>query len=299
MSLVPAATATQEGDPGDSSENATGISSGESVSGTIPGNADEDWYAIEVERGETINVTATIGSSGGVEFDLKTPGGNTIGGPRGQGETVVGGATAPESGTYYIQAYKFSGNTGADYSFTVETYATTDNEPNESPPNATQLSLNASTEDTLSTGDTDWYVFDLERGDSINVSGTVTGAGGLDFRLKYENRSNFGGQGNVGSGRYAFNATAPYTGTYYLLVSQSSAPGPDYSLSVQSAGAGEVESSGDDTDRDASEGAADDQNGETAEQQGGGLPLLPIALAVALVVVLLAVVLWRRDSEDQ
>lgn len=296
VTFLPATALAQE-DAGDSRVNATVISTDTTVTGTIPGESDEDWYAIQVQRGETINLTTSINRAGNLKYSIIDPAGNQIAGIRGgSGDgTFFGGATARQSGTHYVRVHYWFGDAGADYSLTVETTATTDDEPNESPDNATRFSLNASVEDTLSLGDTDWYAFDLERGDSVNVSGSVTGAGGIDFSLEYQNRTTFAGEGNVGSGQYAFNGTAPYTGTYYVHVRQSSAPGPDYTLEVQSDGANAGVTDGDEQDGD----AGDEDDDEQDDQQGSGVPILPIVLGFVLVVVLIAVFLWRRDTDEQ
>jgi len=93
-------------EPNEERANATEISVEEEVSGTVS-VGDEDWSAVTVERGETINVTAAAtnrGSHSNTEFDLVTPDGDFPGGARLKGETGFFGTTATTSDTYYIRA---------------------------------------------------------------------------------------------------------------------------------------------------------------------------------------------------
>lgn len=285
---------TTDREPNEARESATRISTGETISDEMP-IGDVDWYAFDAEAGETINLSAEVSGSAGIEFTIVNPNGNAVDGSQGSNTALLTGTTASQTGTYHVRIFKTGGTVGATYSFTVRTYGTTDNEPNEDMANATRLSLNASVEDTLSQGDVDWYAFELEAGDSINVSGTVEGAGGIDFKLLHRNGSNIGGTGNVGGGQYSFNATAPSTGVYYVVVKQSSAPGPDYTLNVHTDGDTTDEQQGTDPPGDPSDGDEEDEADDGDE--GGGLPILLIALVLGLAVVLLAVFLWRRDGD--
>lgn len=286
---------TTDREPNEGPDSATAISVEETISDVIPNRHDEDWYAFEAEAGETINVSADIGPGAGLKFRVVDPDRNRVGGTRGSNTTVVGGVTAKQSGTYYLQVPHWTGSGSTDYSFEIRTDRTSENEPNENRTIATQLTLNASVEDTISLGDTDWYAFDLEEGDSISVRGTVSSAGGNNFNIRGPEDNILNGT-QVGDGSFRIDATAPGNGTHYLTVSQSSAPGADYTLDVRTNGtASQSDENGQGDPDESGDGGAES---DADDGDSGGLPVVPVGLG--LVVVLLVVVfLWRRERDGK
>jgi hypothetical protein len=291
--MIPGTVAGQEKteqEPNDDRANATKVTPGETITGSIATNDDTDYYSFQATAGQTINLTGVADSSAGVRFKLKNAAGNNLGGVSVSTSPEYGGLTAPYTGTYYIHTTKIGTGELPNYELTLRLAETTDREPNEDRGNATKLSLNASIEDTISPGDRDWYELSVDKGDSIDVSGTVIGSNGaVDFRLKMANGTNFGGQGNVAGGNsYAFNATAPYTGAFYISVTRSSRPGPDYTMDVRTNGT-----------RAGTEKSSDQDNGSTqADSDGDGPPVVLLLLA-SVVILLVIVLIWYRQRAEQ
>ncbi len=281
--------ATTDREPNEDRANATPIPTGETVEDEIS-IGDTDWHAVDVEAGETINLTADVGPGAGLEFDIVDPAGETVGGARGSDGAIFGGTTAAQSGTYYVNVYRMGGGPRADYSFAVRTSTTTDREPNEDRANATRLSLNATVEDTISQGDEDWYAFDLREGDSITVTGTVGPGGGNQVWIVAPDGDNRN-KSQLSDGSFAITATAQSTGTHYVHVARNAFPGSDYTLDVRTNGTGGI-------DAGTTDGAGGDSGGDDGSDAGGP-PVLPIAAVLALVVVLVAVFLWRRSTEER
>jgi len=288
---------TTDREPNEGPDNATTLSKGETITDVIPERTDEDWYTFDAEAGETINVTAELGTGAGLKFGIVDPDRNRVGGTRGGDETVVGGVTAQQSGTYYLRVHHWTGDGSTDYSFELETYQTSENEPNENRETATQLSLNASVEDTISLGDVDWYAFDLQEGDSIIVEGTASSAGGNNFVIRGPDDNILNGTAR-GDGQFVLDATAPSTGTHYLTVSQSSSPGADYTLEVRTNGTSATDQTGEGGQSDSGTDGGTDGSGVDEENgDSGGLPMVPIGVGL-VVVLLLVVFLWRRDDDE-
>lgn len=284
--------ATTDREPNEDRGTATDISPGDTVDDTIT-IGDTDWYAIDASAGDTINLTVALGPGGGIEFDIVTPGGETIGGVRGSNQELVGAVTARVSGTHYVNVYKMGGDTGADYTMTVRTYETTDREPNEDPGNATRISLNATIDDTISREDTDWYAFDLQAGDSISVLASGDELGGRNVAIQGPELDTLNGS-TVGKGPEYMNATANSSGTHYVSVGKSSDPGGDYTLEIRTNGTTGQQADGM-TDGDDSADVSDDQSGDGSG--GGGPPVGPIAL-IAVVLCLLVLLYVRRKRDE-
>lgn len=285
---------TTDREPNEDRDSATDITPGDTVSDTIT-IGDTDWYAFDAAAGETINLTVDLGPGGGIEFDVVTPGGETIGGTRGSNQELVGAVTARVSGTHYVTVYKMGGDTGADYTMTLRTYETTDREPNEDPGNATRISLNATIEDTIERKDTDWYAFDLQAGDSISVLASGEAQGGRNVGIRGPDLDNLNGS-TVGEGPEYMTATANATGTHYVRVGKSSDPGGDYTLEIRTNGTTGTEQSDGTTDGDDSGDDADDESED--DSGGGGPPVLPIAMIAAGVALVVLVYVRRRQDED-
>lgn len=81
MAGIAAGTPPEE-EPNNSPEEAQEISPGSTVTGELPDENDDDWFAFEVEAGEAINLTGEVAAGGGVKFDIVDSDGNTVGSTR-------------------------------------------------------------------------------------------------------------------------------------------------------------------------------------------------------------------------
>jgi hypothetical protein len=282
---------TTDREPNEDMGNATRINTGEEIQDQRS-LGDTDWYAFDAEAGETINLTGYVGPGSGLRFNIIRADGESIQREGGSDAQLHDGVTATYSGTYYLRLRKSGGGLTGMYNFSVSTYETTDREPNEDPGNATRLDPPASVEDTISLGDEDYYAVDLQAGQSINVSGTVGPEAGNEIRIQAPNGTNLN-KTQLSDGSYTVSADAVETGTHYVKVNRNSWPGADYTLDVEVPGAG--------TDGQASTDNGGSTDGGQEEDQedgdGGGLPILPIALVLAL--ILIGAFLWmRRDESD-
>jgi hypothetical protein len=118
VAAVPLASAAQDQEPNDSRDDAQQIQIGEQVSGEASTD-DEDWFAFTVQAGETINLTATIGKDDGTKFRIRNPSGTALGYPNTKDGSVTAGATARQTGTYYIEVKDADGSSDT-YDFTVD-----------------------------------------------------------------------------------------------------------------------------------------------------------------------------------
>lgn len=116
-----AAATPDEGEPNDSRENATEVAPGSPVTGEVSSGDDVDWFAVEADRGETINATMTAGP-GSNDFKLYPPDSGFVGDTDVSNGTASIGTTAQSSGTYYIRV-RAEGD-GADYTLVTEVTGT-------------------------------------------------------------------------------------------------------------------------------------------------------------------------------
>ncbi len=217
--LPPVVSAGPESEPNDGFDAATTIDVGEVVTGEVP-EGDNDYFAVDVAAGETINVSTTLGKGDGLKVAIFDPSENQIGGTRGGEGTIHAGATAPASGTYYVRVRHWNGDQGTPYEMTVETDETTDREPNEDRGNATEISPGEEISDQRSIGDVDWYAFEAAAGETINLTGYVGPGAGLRFHIVRPDGERIQREGGSGTA-ILDGVTAPYSGTYYLRLSRS------------------------------------------------------------------------------
>jgi len=230
VAAVPIASAAQEQEPNDSRDTAQQIQTGEQVSGEATAD-DEDWFAFTVQKGETINLTATIGNDDGTVFRIRDPDGDALGYPNTEDGSVTAGATARQTGTYYIEVKNRDGSSDT-YDFTVETYTTDSFEPNEERANATSITVGEEVTGEMSIGDTDWFAFTVERGETINLTAAGGPRSDTKFWLKdpdgefiFSRRSKTGESVTLGT-------TARQTGTYYVEVTPDGKIGAEYNFTV-------------------------------------------------------------------
>jgi hypothetical protein len=232
--VPPAALADTE--PNDSLSNAEPANVGVTESGTIADSNDEDWYALNVTRGEAIEVIGSrpAGTSGDIGFRIYPPsgtGGSVPANP-GPGETQTTGEIAETTGTYYVQVYSNFGT--GEYNITVTTPANDAAEPNERLENATAIVAGPTRNRTITTGDEDWYAINATRGEAIEVVGTRPAgtSGDIGFSLYDPSGQRIDSRQSAGPGEStSLGTVAETTGTYYIDVVENFGTG-SYNLTV-------------------------------------------------------------------
>jgi hypothetical protein len=234
---VPVASAAAgEEEPNDGREAATSISTGTTVDGSIDPSDDDDWFAFTAEAGETINVTMVTESGNGKNnMKLKTRSAQRGGTDVSANGSGFMGTTARYTGTYYVQVKKdFFADQGVGYTLRVNTSETDDFEPNEDRANATRITANTTQSGDVTVGDTDWFRFEAERGETINVTMTA-GSGGTNNVKLFDRSSQRDGVDASAGDPGSVGTTARYTGTYYVQVKKDffASHGADYTIDVR------------------------------------------------------------------
>jgi hypothetical protein len=142
-------SAVPEAEPNDDRANATRLAPGGTATGSVDGDDTRDYYAVEVERGETLFVRLETGpheKRSSVEIDAKRPSEDgpvyrTIEGERVNDSGVAADAvTVRRSGTILVQAVGRPGSDRRPYRLTVRAERTDPFEPNERAATAADLS---------------------------------------------------------------------------------------------------------------------------------------------------------------
>ncbi|WP_248910907.1 hypothetical protein [Halocatena marina] len=243
---VPASVlATGSSDGNDSRTTATTIDVGQTATGTIEPD-DVDWYAVEIEAGQSIfaNLTITTETEKSFRFDLFDPDGEKIGEhpldmmfPGYQtmqlatGNTAYGGDVAEQSGVYYVRVQPVEDNSSepTNYELTIEADELDMDDPNEQPNTATQIDPDATISGMLSGSDRDTYALDLEKGETITVTADYENSGFRPYTYlvgpnasnvmldPYLDRDYAVARETIGR-EHEFIYTANTTGTHFLRV---------------------------------------------------------------------------------
>jgi len=164
-------------DHGNNAESATPVELNIPVNGLIQPEGDQDWFAFNVQGGETIRV-ATIGEDSTFNASLTLF--NTDGLTRLQEkvsyDSRVGIAfTASESGQYFVQVEDYDARSGNDYFYILEITPYKDDHGN-APENSTPINFGTPVEGIIGVSeDGDWFSFDADSEKYIII--TVTGEG--------------------------------------------------------------------------------------------------------------------------
>jgi PGF-CTERM protein len=221
----------EEEEPNDNRDNAQTIETDESMTGDLTED-DNDWYAFEVEAGETVNITVDgEAASGNIHLRTFMPeNGKFDSGV--QNGTATFGRTAVSDGIAYLRVQS-RGAAGAEYSFTVDTYRTDWFEHNDDQDNATRLYENPLPSATARSGigDSDWFAFDAEEGETITAMGWSLSGNTVAFGIFRPDGSTE--KNNVADGGLTLETTAATDGTaYFRAQSHHRTPGSAYNFTV-------------------------------------------------------------------
>jgi len=127
---------------------------------------------------------------------------------------------------------------GGCQSFTVETYATDSFEPNEEFTNATRISPDTTRSGQTPIGDTDWFTFEAEAGETINLTGSVPAGDDPDkmriYTAEGARSSTWMTEARISGGEtQSIGITAPYTGTYYVRVLYDFGSPSEYNFTLE------------------------------------------------------------------
>jgi hypothetical protein len=155
-------------EPNEGIADAVPYTVGQSQSGTLV-VADQDWFSFDAQRGQSLELTASRsgGATGNYFIRIATPAGSTLASAFvSPGETETIGDVIEVNGTYYVQV---DGDSD-DYTFTLNTVSNDAFEPNEGIADAVPYTVGQSQSGTLVAADNDWFSFDAQRGQSLELS---------------------------------------------------------------------------------------------------------------------------------
>jgi len=161
--------AEPEGDAGDTRDDATAVSAGETVDGTFDGEeaSDTDWYALDVEAGDYIRLNHRTGSGDDPPIELYGPTGKKLAEDDMYVDALATGARAPVNGTYYV---KTTVSSGMPYTITFDVASPDDFEPNDQRSEATAVESDAELGAVVGENETDWYAVDLSAGETLHAT---------------------------------------------------------------------------------------------------------------------------------
>lgn len=305
VSVAPASVSASEGmpsesEPNDGPENATQIDPGTTVQGQTTAGTNPDYYAVNVQEGQIITLSASaVGAGSDTEFDLLHRNGTVLASTPNlaDGQSGTTGATARYTGTYYVRVRPYFDATGATYNFSVETTITDPFEPNEDRANATVISDEQGLHGKLTRTDTDWFTFEASTGETINISVFASGNGTTNVYLRNQTGSEINRTTDLDGNHRTITTVADYSGTYYVEIIPKFAEtfGATYNLTV--------DLSSDPSDAEPATTTADvgtqpvgTQPTDGGSDSDGGLPI--ILIGIVAIVVLVVITYWRfRDEE--
>lgn len=259
-------------EPNEDRANATPVETGTNVTGELAAG-DQDWYAFEATAGQAILPNLTLAGPNrerSIRFDIYGPDGERInaypndgirGDPYTAGVDTIGepgpaegAALAETNGTYYVRV---SGGEGAEnrtgpYALSVATRRLDPFDPNQRPETATRLTPNVTVNATAVAYDPDWFAFEANEGDRVEVS--VDSPVQTDMEVAVYTPNGTVTSSDVYYSEVRFSVTASQNGTYRVAIRQNELQPSlrtelpyDLSVDVTAAGAppGESDADGD------------------------------------------------------
>ncbi|MEM7445821.1 MAG: PPC domain-containing protein [Pseudomonadota bacterium] len=219
------------------------------VTGELEVNGDRDWFAITLGAGQTVILdlegdATEAGSLQDPYMAVFDQAGNQVtrDDDGGEGYNSRLEFTAPNAGTYFVEARGFAGATGTYRLTASDSFATDDYAGDVS--TAGGLGVGGSIAGDLEVNnDTDWFAISLTEGQvvTLDLEGSPTNQGTLPdpYLTIYDSNGNQlltnddGGQGLNSSTEF----TAPYGGTFFVEARGFGGDAGTYLLSAQSAAA--------------------------------------------------------------
>lgn len=215
-------------EPNDSRGAAAAISTGAYAG--LQQCADADWYAIQAQAGEQIDVDMTFAvADGDIDAVLFDANNRVVGAGAAGGDNERFSALAPATGTYYLQVYLYADygpplvdGAAYDLNLTVAAPAVACGadalEPNNTPQQATVVGGVGVWTGLEQCADADWFVLFANAGQTIDVTALFQFADGdIDATLYTSNQVEVG-HGGATTDNEQITVVAPSTGTYLLKV---------------------------------------------------------------------------------
>ncbi|SEO91082.1 hypothetical protein SAMN04487948_107109 [Halogranum amylolyticum] len=161
---------------GEGPEEARTISGGTTVEGTL-GDGEELWYTVDLEKAETVSVVFRVcedWTERRAAISVCAPDGTVLDStevPESDYPRVAIGGTVPETGTYAVRVASLEGQ--LPYSVLIDVADDDGNEPNDDRESATAIVPSEPVDGVVVGAESDWYVFDAEAGDGIELELTA------------------------------------------------------------------------------------------------------------------------------
>jgi hypothetical protein len=218
------AVAVPESESNDTFQDADPILGGGATSDTVTGSLDqddEDFFSFRLQRGQHVEVRTTVPTSNpeGYRLTLYRDTAGVSGAFVSPGNSQTYGATATADATYYVE---IDGDAGS-YSFDVEIIDPGDVEPNNDFPDAVAISPSPGSPATgsgeLYAEDEDFFSFEVERGQQIEVTTTVPSSAPEGYRLTlYRDTSGVSGSFVSPGNSRTYGSTVLADGTYHVEI---------------------------------------------------------------------------------
>ena len=193
---------------------------------------DTDWYAIDLEAGDTLAVITRFSNAAG-NLDLTVRHNRDdddyleyVEGVDSNTDNEQVAFTARHNGTYYINVEgRNRDTTSAPYTLIADRVTPNETdaaEPTWNPESAAQITEGSATYE-ITRGDTDWYAIDLDAGDTVNVSAFFdNGVGNLDMEVRTNTDDDsyleYVRDSHSDSDNEQLAFTARQDGTYYINI---------------------------------------------------------------------------------
>lgn len=232
-------TCTDDGYEQDDTRGAATLVSDGSYSLTV---CDDDWFAIQLSAGETIDASIFFSHGvGDLDLELVDSSGSVVDDSTSTSDSESVSATASGATTVYVRVYGYSGATG-DYTLDIQTSGGTGGctadayEPNDSLGDAADLGDGFYAGLTTCSGNDDYYAIDLTAGQSLDVDVLFSHAlGDVDARL-YDASGAELDRGTSTTDDEALSHTASSAETVFLRVYGYDGATNDYDLDVTISG---------------------------------------------------------------
>ncbi len=210
------------------------------TAGTYPGLicADDDWFRIFVESGNTLTVNISfINGIGDLDLKLFDAGENQMNFSVSLNDWERLSYAITTNGFYYCKIYRYSGSTN-NYALTLTLTASSSDdsyEQNDKLDDAKVLSPGSYS--SLVCADEDWYKVSVSEYSKISVTVTYSVSGDNLYLVVYYSSGNTAGIGEMSAGSTSVSVDATDAGWYYIKVyPQGAAASYSLNISITSTG---------------------------------------------------------------
>jgi len=216
-------------DAGDSYQEAIPLSSG-SVPGFLKAGDNSDFYSVEVEEGQLINLKLSVPGNASYHLSLMNPNHNSRGSTVTKENTKTLDYITDSNGTWYIRINRSSGE--GEYQLSVDIQNQNDAGSGQDAGDFYEEAIPLTAGNFngfLKAGDnTDFYSIHLQEGEFINLNLAIPGNANFNIALLNPNHNSRGSSITHGDNKI-LEYTADSNGTWYIRINRSSGEG-EYQL---------------------------------------------------------------------